>query len=114
MKIPGYALFALGCGALLVLAPASGDEAGQQDVPEADAPITAVALSAPRAVVTDGLAIGDPLDPARLHVITRPGLYGLTGNRSDRFGLLDGKLLRYDPGTMQLRAILRTNVPTLD
>lgn len=73
-------------------------------------------LSRPRAIVTDGLAVGDMLDPERLHVITRPGLYGLPESRhpSGQYAILQGKLLRYDPHSMRLRAIIRSDVWPLD
>lgn len=73
-------------------------------------------LSSPRAVVIDGLAVGDQLDEGRMHIITRPGLYGLTGSvtTQSRYGIIDGKLLRFDPETMQLRAIIRSGVLPLE
>lgn len=73
-------------------------------------------LASPRAVIVDGLAVGDMLDTSKMHIITRPGLYGLAGSSSakNRYGILDGKLLRFDPRTMQLRAIIRSGVVRLD
>lgn len=88
-------------------APTSGQKA-----PMAQA---AQQLSAPRAVQVDGLAVGDDLDPARLHVITRPGLYGLTrGRPGDRFGIVEGLLVRFDPATMRLKSIIRAGVTPVD
>lgn len=73
-------------------------------------------LSSPRAIVIDGLAVGDILDGSKMHVITRPGLYGLGGSATteSRYGIIEGKLLRFDPQTMQLRAIIRHGVSVLE
>lgn len=71
-------------------------------------------LSAPRAVQVKGLAVGDRLDPARLHVITRPGLYGLSGSTGDSFGVVDGLLVRYDPASLRLKSIIRSSVTPVD
>lgn len=71
-------------------------------------------LSAPRAVQVEGLAVGDRLDPARLRVITRPGLYGLSGNTGDSFGVVEGMLVRYDPASLRLKSIIRTSVTPVD
>ena len=102
-------IFAAACGAIMILAPTASRETFLSDAAEANASDSAMpALSA------EPLAVGDRLDPENLHMITRPGLYGLAANGGDRFGLLDGKLLRYDPATMHLRAIIRTNVATMD
>lgn len=99
-------------------APAPGSALGSGPGPGLEATQMAQAvlqLSAPRAVQVDGLAVGDNLDPARLHVITRPGLYGL--NRTapgDRFGVVEGLLVRFDPTTMRLKSIIRAGVTPID
>ena len=52
--------------------------------------------------------VGQTVDPNALHQITRPGLYGI--NRSpegSRYGVLEGRLIRYDPGTMRVQSVIR-------
>lgn len=112
-------IFLIGTGALLaVLGPLAAETLGTDD-PSAAAPPLRLAqpadLSAPRAVQVRGLAVGDRLDPERLHVITRPGLYGLSGNAAgDRYGIVDGMLVRYDAQEMRLKSIIRTGVTPAD
>lgn len=71
-------------------------------------------LSAPRAVQVDGLAIGDRLNATKLHVITRPGLYGLSGHTGDSFGVINGLLVRFDPDSLRLKSIIRASVTPVD
>lgn len=113
MKTTPFALLVSGFGMLALLTPAASDESRLRNDTDTTPSVTA-ALAAPHAEVRAGLAIGDRLDPAQLHVITRPGLYGLTGNSPDRFGLVNGNLLRFDPKTMRLKSIIRTGVRMLD
>lgn len=113
METRHHALVALGCCLAVLVAPGLAADRTPGDE-ETATPVAASALALPRAVVRDGLAVGDQLDPATLHEITRPGLYGLTRSGSDRFGVVGDKLLRYDPTTLQLKAIIRSNVTPLD
>ncbi|MDF3853732.1 hypothetical protein ACDP63_06285 [Paracoccus sp. P2] len=54
------------------------------------------------------LRVGDRLDSARLHPVTRPGLYGMSEAPSgSRYGIVDGKLIRYDPENAQVLSIIR-------
>ena len=110
------------CAGVVMAGPLAAQMPGLRPVdgpaPAPEAAQTAQAalqLSAPRAVQVGGLAVGDDLDPARLHVITRPGLYGL--NRTapgDRFGIVEGLLVRFDPVTMRLKSIIRAGVTPID
>ncbi len=106
------------CAAVVVLGPLAATTIGADSQPAAMQPLRLAQpaqLSAPRAVQVGGVAVGDRLDSARLHVITRPGLYGLNGNApGDRFGILDGMLVRFDPDDMRLKSIIRTNVRPVD
>ncbi|WGR62546.1 hypothetical protein E3U26_17470 (plasmid) [Paracoccus ferrooxidans] len=53
------------------------------------------------------LRVGDRLDSARLHQVTRPGLYGMSEAPSgSRYGIVDGKLIRYDPESAQVLSII--------
>ena len=109
------------CAGAMALGPLAAQTPGLPNSP-APAPEAAVQmaqaalqLAAPRAVQVGGLAVGDDLDPARLHVITRPGLYGLTrGTPGDRFGIVEGLLVRFDPATMRLKSIIRAGVTPVD
>ncbi|MDQ7260924.1 hypothetical protein NM680_03805 [Paracoccus sp. PS-1] len=84
---------------LLALAPATlAQNAGQ-----AAAPAAQVAAEPPGM-----LRVGDRLDSARLHQVTRPGLYGMSEAPSgSRYGIVDGKLIRYDPESAQVLSIIR-------
>lgn len=54
------------------------------------------------------LRVGDRLDQDRLHQITRPGLYGMSQPPAgSRYGVVDGRLIRYDPEKAQLLSIIR-------
>lgn len=117
MNTGKYVLTGL-CAAVVVLGPLAAETIGADSRGAATVDPLRQAqqmqLSAPRAVQVDGLAVGDRLDPARLHVITRPGLYGLSGNTGDSFGVVDGMLVRYDPGSLRLKSIIRTRVTPVD
>jgi len=54
------------------------------------------------------IRVGDPVDDARLHTVSRPGLYGI-GNApaGSRYGVIDGALIRYDSDTMQILSVIR-------
>lgn len=103
-------------GPLAAQSPGLGPADARAPAPEATQMAqVALQLSAPRAVQVGGLAVGDNLDPAQLHVISRPGLYGL--NRTapgDRFGIVEGLLVRFDPATMRLKSIIRAGVTPID
>lgn len=61
------------------------------------------------------LRVGDRLDPRRLHKVTRPGLYGMNQPPAgSRYGIVDGKLIRYDPEKVQLLSIIRQVSQILD
>lgn len=58
--------------------------------------------------MTPQVQVGQPIDPALLHDISRPGLYGI--NRlpeGSRYGVLKGQLIRYDPATMHVQSVIR-------
>lgn len=61
-----------------------------------------------------GISVGDTLDPETLHVISRPGLYGLGRTEGSLYGIKDGTLLRFDPATMRLQGIIRHDVEQVD
>ncbi|WP_199260225.1 hypothetical protein [Paracoccus binzhouensis] len=52
--------------------------------------------------------VGERLDKARLHRVTRPGLYGMSRPPAGSlYGIVDGKLIRYDPENAQILSIIR-------
>ncbi|MFC3570286.1 hypothetical protein [Paracoccus sp. TOH] len=52
--------------------------------------------------------VGDRLDKARLHQVTRPGLYGMSlPPAGSLYGIVDGKLIRYNPENAQILSIIR-------
>lgn len=59
--------------------------------------------------------IGSRLEPELLHVVTRPGLYGMgrppPGNR---YGIINGRLIRFDPETMKVLSVIRDVDEILD
>lgn len=59
--------------------------------------------------------VGARVDPDRLHIVTRPGLYGMgrppPGNR---YGILNGRLIRFDPETMHVLSVIRHVEQILD
>lgn len=61
------------------------------------------------------LRVGSHIDPSHLHIITRPGLYGI-GNapRGSNYGIVDGRLVRFDPQNMQILSVVRMVEAILD
>ena len=120
METARHFLFGACAGAMMawpLAAQTPGLPGGPGPAPQAAVQMAqaALQLSAPRAVQVGGLAVGDSLDPAQLHVISRPGLYGLThGAPGDRFGVVEGLLVRFDPATMRLKSIIRAGVTPVD
>ena len=54
------------------------------------------------------IRVGDPVDNARLHTVSRPGLYGIgDAPAGSRYGVIDGALIRYDSKTMQILSVIR-------
>ncbi|MDF3605595.1 hypothetical protein PE067_05205 [Paracoccus sp. DMF-8] len=59
--------------------------------------------------------IGARVDPQELHVVTRPGLYGMGHPpRGNSYGVVNGRLIRFDPDTMQLLSVIRDVDQILD
>lgn len=52
--------------------------------------------------------VGEAIDPAELHPVQRPGLYGV-GDSPDgsRYGIIDDRLIRYDPASLRVQSIIR-------
>lgn len=54
------------------------------------------------------VSVGKALAPSSIHVITRPGLYGMgQPPRGSRYGIVNGKLIRFDPSTSRVLSVIR-------
>lgn len=52
--------------------------------------------------------VGEAIDPDQLHRVQRPGLYGVSDSPDgSRYGILDGRLIRYDPGKLRVQSVIR-------
>lgn len=61
------------------------------------------------------LQVGQVIDPALLHRVSRPGLYGIGRPvAGSDFGVLAGRLIRYDADTMRVQAVIRQIDDILD
>lgn len=59
--------------------------------------------------------IGETVDPRALHPVRRPGLYGLSSSpEGSSYGVIGGKLIRYDPRNMRVQSIVRQVDEILD
>lgn len=58
---------------------------------------------------TGQFRIGDRLDPHDLHVVTRPGLYGIgTPPPGSNYGIFNGMLIRFDPESLRVQSVVRS------
>lgn len=89
---------ALGLIAATILATMAFAQGGQGDDPHAaDRPATGAMP-----------VIGDHLDAAQLHRVSRPGLYGISQPpQGSAYGVIEGRLIRYDVDTMHIQSIIR-------
>lgn len=54
------------------------------------------------------LRVGSRIDESRLHVVSRPGLYGIgIAPRGSKYGIVDHRLVRFDPRTLQILSVIR-------
>lgn len=62
-----------------------------------------------------GLRVGTRLDPAKLHQVKRPGLYGISQSpKGSAYGVVKGRLIRFDPDSLQVQSIIREVDQILD
>ena len=61
-----------------------------------------------------GLVVGEYVDLDLVHIITRPGLYGLGEPNDGRYAIVDGRLLRVDSQTGQILSFIRLVDAILD
>ena len=61
-----------------------------------------------------GLVVGDHVNLDLVHIITRPGLYGLGEPSAGRYAIVDGRLLRIDSQTGQILSFIRLVDAILD
>ena len=109
---PLHPFAAVAAGAIMGLAALTAPNSAR--LPDADAwpPCPeACVVAAATAIV----AVGDIATEARLHLITHPGRYGLSEPPKDeRFGVLDGRLVRIHVETLEIRSVLRPITEILD
>lgn len=59
--------------------------------------------------------IGDKIPFEDVHIVTRPGLYGIgAAPRGSLYGIIDGRLIRYNPETMRVQSVIRYVEAILD
>lgn len=123
----GWFIAMSGCLAITSLT-ALAEAPGGKDAPEqaADRQATLIAQAAPdeklaplavadRQSQAPRLRVGDRLDNAAIHTVTRPGLYGMGKvPAGSAYGIVDGNLVRYNPETMQLESVIRSVDAILD
>lgn len=75
----------------------------------AAAPAGAPALGATSASTSgDGPQVGQMIGDSSLHRVTRPGLYGMSQAPSgSAYGIVNDRLIRFDPATGRLLSIIR-------
>lgn len=62
-----------------------------------------------------GFDVGDTLPADQIHIVTKPGLYGLGPEPPEsKYAVAHGKLIRIDPKTGQVLSILRNQAKILD
>lgn len=84
----------------------------QQMGSTADVPMATQELADGRA---ERPTVGQRIDNGQLHRINRPGLYGISQSPTgSSYGVLDGRLIRYDPDTMRVQSIIRDVDQILD
>lgn len=92
--------------------------AGMALADQARAPTLPGAVSVPEvqaALVPRAPQVGQHIDASQLHPVRRPGLYGVSGSPvGSRYGVIDGRLIRYDPDTMRVQSIIRPVDEILD
>ncbi len=112
MITPRRHLYSL--AAAIGLAIAGVALAQQVDAPEKQLAVQDVTIG----VVADGtgkLRVGASIDPDRLHRVTRPGLYGISQSPSgSNYGILEGRLIRFDPEGLRIQSVIREVGEILD
>ncbi len=58
--------------------------------------------------INGDLRVGNKIDAHDLHVVSRPGLYGIgIAPRGSQYGIIDHRLVRFNPQTMQIQSVIR-------
>ena len=71
--------------------------------------------TAAQAASSSQIVIGETLPPDSLHLIERPGLYGLGPEPpGSRYAVANGHLIRIDAKTLQVLSVLRIQDRVLD
>lgn len=61
------------------------------------------------------LQVGESYDPAKVHLVTEPGRYGLgTPPQGSQYAVIDSYLVRVEPGSMKVLSVIRLVNEILD
>lgn len=62
-----------------------------------------------------GLQVGASVPPGKLHRVSRPGLYGMSEPPAgSAYGIVDNRLIRFDPESQRVLSIIRQVDEILD
>ncbi|KGJ04114.1 hypothetical protein SAMN04487972_11465 [Paracoccus halophilus] len=101
-------LVMLGTAAALGSA-AMAEQAGLMPQPADDAAAQAIAPA------RGGLQVGQIIDGGGLHRVSRPGLYGMSQPPAgSAYGIMDDRLIRFDPESGRVLSIIRQVEQILD
>lgn len=103
---PGHALL-LGCAFLVIFLPLA-PLADSLEPADQFAHMALASKASDKVTGAIGFRIGDRIGQDSLHPVTRPGLYGIGRAPSgSSYGITEGRLIRYDPETMQIQSVIR-------
>lgn len=94
----------------IAAALASVAVAQQNPKTTADAP-----ASAKQSAAGGGVQVGASVAPGKLHRVSRPGLYGMSEPPAgSAYGIVDNRLIRFDPDSGRILSIIRQVDEILD
>ena len=68
-----------------------------------------------QAAPAGGLRVGDPVAAGQVHRVSRPGLYGMSAPPAgSAYGIVDNRLIRFDPDSGRVLSIIRQVDEILD
>ncbi|MBM3604568.1 MAG: hypothetical protein FJX25_07360 [Alphaproteobacteria bacterium] len=107
-----HPLAAGAAGLVLSVAALTTAQEPEQGMPTLHPACAASVLCPP---VPAAFQVGDIALPEDLHLISRPGLYGLgVAPPGSHYAILDGQIIRVELATSRIRSILRVAPATLD
>lgn len=98
---------------LCVMAPPWSGLAGAEQTVAGN--VQKTAEDAQAAEDSGGFGVGDTLPAGEVHIISKPGLYGLGPEpENSKYAVSDGKLIRINPESGKVLSILRSQAKVLD